>query len=621
MAPLLPSRRLPPASRPSRRIVATAPTTLTGDVSPIRARRLSYLEAATTRPVLRVTPPRGAKSAVKDVAMGSTLIASVFRRSVDGDGNPVVAQRDVAVRVLQSSPVPAFASQQRTLTATMVRRTNAGHSNPVFLRQDVSVRVVHPPSPTASAGERVHGNRSPVCDVAPPALAVGGDLGRTEGVSAGDDAAGGVNALGGDNPSEDTCHAPRASANRALLVNVVAPPASSSGGDVGSTEGVSVGNDTAAGVNAGGDNPWEHTCHAPRAPAKQAMDDPFWCAPVPAVLTPPSHAVATPLPATVKTTGASICSIAGGAEKKAPWSRASKRRSNRSTVRTVTRESMLPGISGKPGRQKSPAPMPATMTPNNPGSHRNDVRQRTQGSGVVSPANGNLLSKACSKKTLNVRKGTPGRKKKASPKLAGLTTRQPALNPKRSQSKKTGSAAVPVTTDAASVKVSSQKMPPARKTKGNALSHASSGKTSQTRRKKPCTSLQNVRDLINNDVFTWARKTHTFGNKIKNQFTDADFIAWDVWFRKQIVQKFQRIRICANDRTASLGRGLRSVAKEDLLVDDEARLIHVTDARRLSRCHFEDLLRMQEGARVVVYFKTNLNSRNLCSELLSKPFF
>ena len=29
---------------------------------------------------------------------------------------------------------------------------------------------------------------------------------------------------------------------------------------------------------------------------------------------------------------------------------------------------------------------------------------------------------------------------------------------------------------------------------------------------------------------------------------------------------------------------------------------------------------MQEGARVVLYFKTNINSTNLCSELLSKPF-
>ena len=103
-----------------RRVVPTATTASTGDVSPIRGRCLSYLEAATTRPVLRFTPPRVAKSSVNNPAMDSTLIATVFRRSVDGDSNPVVVQHDVAVRVLQPPPPPAFASERRTLTATAV---------------------------------------------------------------------------------------------------------------------------------------------------------------------------------------------------------------------------------------------------------------------------------------------------------------------------------------------------------------------------------------------------------------------------------------------------------------------------------------------------------------------
>ena len=478
--------------------------------------------------------------------------------------------------------------------------------------------------PPASASERVHGNRAPVVDVvAPPALAAGGDVGNTEGVAVGEDVAAGENASRGDNPWVDVARVFPAFTSTSVhggvddaFRNVIGPrggPAAGESPAVGAARHVLPATQVV-------DEHAKVVHRAPRASAKKAMDDPFWSAPVPSVLTPPSHAVATPLPPTVKTTVASLFTIAGGAEKKAPSRLSSKLRTNRSTVSKVMRGNTPTGTTGKPGRKKNPGPMPAPMTPKNPGSNRKDVTQRKKRSVVVSPANGKLSSKVSSEKTPKVRKGTPGRKKNPSPKSAGVTTRQPALNRKRSQSKKTASVAVSVTMDAASSKVSSQKTPPARKTKGNPLSQASSGKTTQTRRKKPCTSLQNVKDLINNDVFTWARETHTFGNKIKNQFTDAEFISWDEWFRKQIVQKFQRMSISAKDRTESLGRGLRSVAKEDLLVDEEARLVHVTDARRLSHCHFEDILRMQEGARVVLYFKTNINSTNLCSELLSKPF-
>ena len=45
------------------------------------------------------------------------------------------------------------------------------------------------------------------------------------------------------------------------------------------------------------------------------------------------------------------------------------------------------------------------------------------------------------------------------------------------------------------------------------------------------------------------------------------------------------------------------------------------DTRRLSRCHYEDLLRMQAGVRVFLYLKLNTKSTNLCAGLLLEPFY
>ena len=89
--------------------------------------------------------------------------------------------------------------------------------------------------------------------------------------------------------------------------------------------------------------------------------------------------------------------------------------------------------------------------------------------------------------------------------------------------------------------------------------------------------------------------------------------------------------VCASDpmpiqknshrhRADSIRLGLRSDAREDLLLDEEAQLCNVTDAHRLSRCHYEDLLLMQLGNRVILYFKVNTKLINLCGTFLPKPF-
>ena len=61
MAPFLLRRRLPPSSRPLRRILSSATTAPPGDVSPVRCRRLSYLEAAISHSRLhnRARPEEG----------------------------------------------------------------------------------------------------------------------------------------------------------------------------------------------------------------------------------------------------------------------------------------------------------------------------------------------------------------------------------------------------------------------------------------------------------------------------------------------------------------------------------------------------------------------------------
>ena len=75
--------------------------------------------------------------------------------------------------------------------------------------------------------------------------------------------------------------------------------------------------------------------------------------------------------------------------------------------------------------------------------------------------------------------------------------------------------------------------------------------------------------------------------------------------------RFQRTRQTVSDRADDIGLGLRSDAREDLLSDEDARLCNVTDARRLSRYHFEDLVRVQEGVRLVLYLRLNQRATKL----------
>lgn len=61
-----------------------------------------------------------------------------------------------------------------------------------------------------------------------------------------------------------------------------------------------------------------------------------------------------------------------------------------------------------------------------------------------------------------------------------------------------------------------------------------------------------------------------------------------------------------SDLEQEIGLGLRSALNEDVLVDEEAYTLKTTDAKRLSRMNWEDLLRVKEGDQVIVYFRKDL---------------
>ena len=67
---------------------------------------------------------------------------------------------------------------------------------------------------------------------------------------------------------------------------------------------------------------------------------------------------------------------------------------------------------------------------------------------------------------------------------------------------------------------------------------------------------------------------------------------------------------------AELGLGLRSTMAADSLIDDEAYNIETTNEKRLSRYHWEDVLRLREGEPVVVYFNKD---QDLQGRFASKP--
>ena len=101
---------------------------------------------------------------------------------------------------------------------------------------------------------------------------------------------------------------------------------------------------------------------------------------------------------------------------------------------------------------------------------------------------------------------------------------------------------------------------------------------------------------MNNALHEWSCPT-TFPSKPgtniidEKAFNDKVFDVFLKNMKKQINSRFQRQKVTEGDRANAMGMGLRSSTVDDSLLDEDARLAETTDAKRLSRYHWEDLLR------------------------------
>ena len=89
----------------------------------------------------------------------------------------------------------------------------------------------------------------------------------------------------------------------------------------------------------------------------------------------------------------------------------------------------------------------------------------------------------------------------------------------------------------------------------------------------------------------------------------------------QIRSRFQDWSINSEDCVSNIGREVRFNTKDDIFVDNNARLCRVTDIRQLSRYHFDDILRVQSDGRLVLYFCLNRKGTNANNVFLTEPFF
>ena len=111
---------------------------------------------------------------------------------------------------------------------------------------------------------------------------------------------------------------------------------------------------------------------------------------------------------------------------------------------------------------------------------------------------------------------------------------------------------------------------------------------------------ENRKAVLNNDIFTWARKT-TF-DKGDVEVDSGLFDVYVRYFTKQLRVRFQETRSTKKSREKALGeRSLRSATSDSDLIDDEAERLETTNIKRVSRCHFEDLVGYVPGQKLAVY--------------------
>ena len=115
-------------------------------------------------------------------------------------------------------------------------------------------------------------------------------------------------------------------------------------------------------------------------------------------------------------------------------------------------------------------------------------------------------------------------------------------------------------------------------------------------------TLAHNRQEVNTYYFhEWAR-----GDTFSRQKLTIDAGTFNPWRDRFVAQQrvgFQQKRITKKQRAENIGLGLRSTQEPISLDDDDALACSVTSHRRLSRCHFEDVVGLQKGDPLVLYFR------------------
>ena len=129
----------------------------------------------------------------------------------------------------------------------------------------------------------------------------------------------------------------------------------------------------------------------------------------------------------------------------------------------------------------------------------------------------------------------------------------------------------------------------------------------------------NIGACITSHIFEWSRPRTFIGAKDVKKGKEAreEFEGWKSPFVQQIGKQFVVKYDSKAEKEARLGHGSRSMRRDVSLVNDEAANLETTNSSRLSRKHWEDMLRMQDGESVYIYFRADKDL--LENRFASKP--
>ena len=124
------------------------------------------------------------------------------------------------------------------------------------------------------------------------------------------------------------------------------------------------------------------------------------------------------------------------------------------------------------------------------------------------------------------------------------------------------------------------------------------------RNTKTNTLESNRKAVLNNDILTFSRSKIFDANEV--DVDPEEFHQFYKHFLGQTRVRFQEVRETKKSREAKLGeRVMRSTTNESDLTDDDAVNIETTNQKRLSRCHWEDIIKYSLGQKLALYFRND----------------